>query len=173
MTITLTDTEARICAWLGEMRHKAARLAGVVDRKQGPQDAIATDVEGIGGELAFCKACNAWPDLTVGARSGGHDAVVCGILFDVKTTPIQHGMMLATLKKTVDSVNAYALMCGKMPTYRIAGWCWSQELISDGNVVDKGHGPGYGLRQDRLRPFDQLASIIGIQTQQSRREIVT
>lgn len=173
MTITLTDTEARICAWLGEMRHKAARLAGVVDRKQGPQNAIATDVEGIGGELAFCKACGAWPDLTVGARSGGHDAVVCGILFDVKTTNRPSGRMLATLGKSVNEVDAYALVCGTMPTYRIAGWCWSQELIVDANVIDLGHGPGYGLTQDKLRPFALLASMLGIQTQQARRRVGT
>lgn len=171
MTITLTDTEARICAWLGEMRHKAARLAGVVDRKQGPQDAIATDVEGIGGELAFCKACGSWPDLTVGARSGGHDAVVCGILFDVKTTERPHGRMLATLGKSADEVDAYALVCGTMPTYRIAGWCWSQELIAEANVTDLGHGPTYAVVQDRLRPFSALASMLGVQAAQLRKRV--
>ena len=155
------------------MRHKAARLAGVVDRKQGPQDAISTDVEGIGGEFAFCKACGTWPDLTVGARSGGHDAVVCGIWFDVKTTNRPAGRMLATLGKSVDEVDAYALVCGTMPTYRIAGWCWSQELIADANVIDLGHGPGYGLVQESLRPFAALADMLGLQCKQARRRVNT
>ena len=173
MTVTLTDTEARICEWLGKMRNLAARAAGVVDRKQGPQDAISTDVEGIGGEFAFCKAFNAWPDLTVGARRGGHDAVVCGILFDVKTTNRPAGRMLATLGKSVDEVDAYALVCGTMPTYRIAGWCWSPELIADANVIDLGHGPGYALQQDRLRQTDALAALIGLQDNHARRRVGT
>lgn len=171
MTITLTDTEARIATWLGRMRHEIARKNGVVDRKIGPQDAMSGDINGLGGEFAFCKACGAWPDMTVRPRSGGHDAVVCGLLFDVKTTKVEHGMLLVTLKKTVESVNAYALVCGTMPTYRVAGWCWSHEVIRDDNKVNKGHGEGYGLPQGRLRSFDQLASIIGIQTQHVRRKI--
>lgn len=170
MTITLTDTESRICAWLGKMRHIAARSAGVKDRKQGPQDAIATDVEGIGGEFAFCKACNAWPDLTVGARKGGHDAVVAGMKFDVKTTGRQRGRLLATLGKSVDEVDAYALVCGTMPTYTIAGWCWSPELIDWRNAIDLGHGPGYALEQERLRPFASLLSIIDTDARNATQE---
>lgn len=170
-TVTLTDDEVEVCRMLGAARHQAARAAGVKDRKMGPQDAIEGDINGIGGEMAFCKACEVPLDDTVGARKGGHDALVVGIRFDVKTTARANGMLLAMRSKTLADADAYALVRGELPTYTIAGWCWSDELLDDANLVNKGWGLGYGLEAISLRRFAELRKIIDVAAWQARRNI--
>jgi hypothetical protein len=56
--IKLTESEVRICQWLAKQRHSSNRSGGVVDGKIGPQSCEETDLEGICGEFAFCKALN-------------------------------------------------------------------------------------------------------------------
>ena len=160
MRVTLDRMEARIATGLGRMRSHNARAKGIKDRKIGPQDAVEGDINGVGGEFAFCKACGVWPDLTVTPRSGGHDAVVFGTRFDVKTTKVPDGRLLAPIHKATDAVDAYVLVVGELPQYRIVGWAWSNELLFHGNKIDLNHGTHYGMNQSRLRPFSLLLEIL-------------
>ena len=168
MNVTLDRMEARIATGLGRMRSHNARAKGIKDRKIGPQDAVDGDINGVGGEFAFCKACGVWPDLTVTPRSGGHDAVVFGTRFDVKTTKVPDGRLLAPIYKPIDAADAYVLVCGKLPQYRIVGWAWSHELLFSGNRIDLNHGTHFGLDQSRLRPFAQLLEILKAVHQQAK-----
>lgn len=154
--VTLTDTEVRICRWLAAQRFAAARKAGVQDAQMGPQSSEQTDLDGIAGEFAFCKVANVWPDMTIGARRGGHDAFLNGMSVDVKTTRCPTGHLLATIKKSTTASDVYVLVIGTVPEFRIAGWASAAKLLHPENIADFGHGSGYALSQRQLQPISAL-----------------
>lgn len=161
MRVTLTDAEFRICRWLAAQRHAVNRASHVVDRQLGPQSAEQTDLDGIGGEFAFAKAANLYPDMSLSPRQGSFDAVLYGHSIDVKTTKYASGMLLATTNKCTDPADVFVLVMGSMPSYVVAGWAWGRELLHADNLRDLGHGVGYALPQHRLRP---IASLLGVGT---------
>jgi len=156
MRVTLVDTEVRICKWLAAQRFAVARNSGVSDRQMGPQSSEQTDLDGIAGEFAFCKAMNLWPDMTIGARSGGHDAALGALSIDVKTTRHASGHLLATTKKSDNASDVYVLVIGTISEFRVVGWASSAMLFHQDNLSDFGHGLGYALPQCKLRPLHEL-----------------
>ncbi len=154
MEITLTDEEQRICKWLAKERYKAARKAGVIDARLDTSGEFL-DLNGLGAELIFCKMFNLYPDLSVGARSGGYDALTKkGYKVDVKTTKYQHGHLLATQKKKNEKTDIYVLMIGDFPTYRFAGFIDKEELFDEKNLKNLGHGTGYAVSQNQLKQYE-------------------
>ena len=162
--ITLDKTEQEIAESLAKRRYNAARNAGVQNAKIGPQSNWQTDLEGIGSEFAFCKLFNLFPDLTVGARKGGHDCTMFTHKVDVKATKYKTGRLLARTSKTMEDADLYALMIGEFPRYAFVGWAWNHELLRDENIMDLGHGEGFALSQEQLWSSDELwqCSIAGV-----------
>ena len=159
MEITLGEPETRICAWLAKQRHAANRQAAVADAQVGPQSSEMTDLEGIGGEFAFCKLFNLYPDMTIGARAGGADAHIGTLSVDVKTTKYPTGRLLATLNKSEATCDIYALVVGQMPNYCIRGWAYGRDLTNECNLTDLGYGKVYAMMQHELRPLSELEAI--------------
>ena len=149
--ITLTLVEQRLAKYLGTSRTAAARDAGVINCKMSPQSDAEIDLDGVGAELAFCRMMNIYPDLSIGARSGGSDCVLAGRTIDVKQTRYKTGHLLAVRKKSVDPCDLYALMIGAFPTYRFAGMATAEQLFAVDNLHDLGRGVGYVLSQDALQ----------------------
>jgi len=156
VNVTLTDWEFRICEMLAAERYRSARQGGVTDAQVGPQDSTMTDLVGICGEFAFCKALNVYPDLTISPRSGSVDARIGGMTIDVKTTVRESGRLLATLKKASHTCDVYVLAVGQDLNYRLAGWAFSDELIDEINMIDLGRGLVYALDQSALHPITEL-----------------
>jgi len=156
--VTLDKTEQEIAESLAKRRYNAARKAGVTNAKIGPQSNHLTDLEGIGSEFAFCKLFNLFPDLTVGARKGGHDCLITDDYFrvDVKATKYKTGRLLARTSKTMEDADLYALMIGEFPTYSFVGWAWNYQLLKEENIMNLGHGNGYALTQEELNPSHQI-----------------
>jgi len=158
--VTLDKTEQDIAESLAKRRYNAARKAGVTNAKIGPQSNHLTDLEGIGSEFAFCKLLNLFPDLTVGARKGGHDCMMFSHKVDVKATKYKTGRLLARTSKAMEDSDLYALMIGEFPTYTFAGWAWNHELLKEENIIDLGHGKGFALSQDQLNSSANLVNLI-------------
>lgn len=156
---TLCDTEQDIARWLANGRSTTARAAGVPNQRIGQQSDYQTDLEGVGGELAFCKLVGAWPDLTLTPRHGGIDVNYRGWRIDVKTTSVSSGHLLVKPHKVNDDVDRYVLMVGVFPTYRLAGYTTVGELCQDANLRDFGYGASYALSQQQLTvwPITDLA----------------
>lgn len=154
MEIVLSEGEQSIAKMLAHWRFGANRKAGNTNERVGDQDDETTDLNGMGGELAFCKASNIFPDLTIISGSGPRPIADChmfGGLWDVKTTPYANGKLLLRPSKTANKqCDYYVLVTGKMPKYRIIGWASAKELIRKANLIDLGHGPTYALDQDKL-----------------------
>ena len=158
MKIKLTDSEVKICEWLGKSRYQNNRVASVLDKKIGPQSCDITDLDGICGEFAFCKAFNLYPDMSLEPRKGGFDLVWNGKKIDIKTTRYKTGKLLATKDKKLEDSDIYALIIKNDQNYTIAGWCYCEELIKNSNLVDLGYGLTYCLSQEKLRNISDLTS---------------
>jgi hypothetical protein len=152
----LTEPEVRICQWLAKQRHSSNRSGGVADGKIGPQSCEETDLEGICGEFAFCKALNLYPDMSISPRKGSHDVFAFGKTIDVKTTKYKTGKLLARHSKNETPSELYVLVVGQCPSYKIAGWCSGSDLIKDSNLLDLGYGKTYGLEQSALKPVEKI-----------------
>ena len=151
MKITLSESEIRIATWLAKMRTDSNREAKVYDHKIGPQDGEYTDLEGMLGEMAFCKLFNVYPDLSIKPQGHSYDCNIGGLRIDVKTTRHHNGKLLASTTKSVHDCDYYVLMVGAGGTYELIGYANSKSLIDEKNVIDLGHGPTYGLEQQALR----------------------
>ena len=149
---TLTDLEQKLCTEGSEMRYNVARTSGVSNGKIGPQSNKETDLLGLGGELATAKWLNVYPDLTIYARQGGVDLLShSGIKIDVKTTKYKTGMLLAKINTSYKDIDAFVLVTTDYPKFIIRGWATKDEIINSKNIINLGHGDGYGLKQDQLR----------------------
>jgi len=154
MTVTLDSSEVAMAQVLATMRHNCTRMAGVKNARMGSQSDYVTELEGMASEMAFCKACNLFPDMTIAPRSGGHDVEGRnGTKIDVKATKYQQGHLLATMKKKRTDADYYVLLVGECPTYRIAGYASADDLLSEKNITDFGHGATYALPQSQLQTY--------------------
>lgn len=147
--ITLNEAEQRLARFIAVKRHAMNRSTNTTDRKIGPQSNEETDLEGIGAELAFCKLMNVYPDLQCENRPVADATLPCGKTVDVKSTTYEDGKLAVTLWKK-PTVDLFALMVGRFPTYRLAGFRPAQEVISLLNIGNLGHGETYVLEQWQL-----------------------
>ena len=149
---TLTDLEQELCTKGAEMRYNVARSSGVKNGKIGPQTNKETDLLGLGGELAVAKWLNVYPDLTIYPRQGGVDLLSSsGSRIDVKTTKYSTGMLLAKINTSYKDIDIFILVTSDYPTFKIRGWATKDDLLNPKNIVNLGHGNGYGLKQNQLR----------------------
>jgi hypothetical protein len=112
------------------------------------------DQQGFGGELAFCKAMNVFPDFTVFGRSAAKgeddgDCTVQGLRIDVKTSKKPTSALWVKEGKE-GCADAFALVTGTFPTFTVVG------LVMTGDVFQEAHKVGdcYVVNQNKLLPPD-------------------
>ena len=151
MVVTLSSEEVKIAQFLGKKRRESARSNGVKDTQVGKQDPVNIDIDGMLAELAFAKAFNLYPDMTVGPRSGGADFTLSdGKTIDVKATRYKTGRLLATKKKTQQPCDYYVLAVVSDSSVDICGMATKEKLFLEENLINLGHGEGYAISQDNL-----------------------
>jgi len=144
-----------LASMLGGIRTLMNRGTLVVDGKIGPQDGMTADMDAIVGELAFAKAQNVWPDLSLKPRSGSADLLIGGKRIDIKSTRHPNGRLLGKCKVNLD-VDIYVLAIISDHQVTFPGWSHRHELYNDSNLIDLGHGVGYGLTQDKLNTWEAV-----------------
>jgi len=150
--ITLNDGEQAVCRTIAKLRFDNNRKHGVANSKIGKQDDEFTDLEGIGGEFAFCKKLNIMPDFSIDIRSSQTDVGDCiynGKRIDVKTTKYENGSLIVVPWKK-NNVDLFVLMVGQFPTYSYRGRISASVILDANNFLDLGYGKVYGLSQDKL-----------------------
>lgn len=156
MLVVLDPGEMAVAQTLATLRHSVNTAAGVTDkRRDTTRDPNTTELMGVVGELAFCKAYNVWPDLSVVPRSGGHDAVLHGKTWDIKAVAKSHHRLLAHPDKNLTDVDRYGLAVVTDAVVELVGWAPADKLLHPSTVTDLGHGPVHALRPDQLQPFPQ------------------
>ncbi len=152
--VQLTQADVDWCRRLSEIRMEENRRAMVAEQKR-MADGDQASFEGVVGELALARWLDVSVDTTTQPRSGGYDMRKDGYRWDAKATALPNGRLLKTLKEN-NVVDVYALAL----LHRLAdllvvlrGYAFAGELIDPTNIIDLGHGPTYGLAQDRLHEF--------------------
>jgi len=108
------------------------------------------DLNGAGGELAFCKAFNIYPELTYHGPDE-YDCITSNAhRIDVKTTRYIDGRLVCVRTKKLGNCDLYVLVTGKMPKYQIVGFATEEELINKTSLKDLGHGPSYVIERNDL-----------------------
>jgi len=149
--IKLNDAEQELAVRLASMRHAVCRKTGVKNSKIGPQSNFLTDLIGIGGELAVAKALNVYPDLTIFPRVGGADLVSRkGARIDVKTTDNPAGRLLVR-PHSIDNADIYILVIADFPEFDLAGYATKEEVFSEDNEDDLGHGATFVVERGSLK----------------------
>ncbi len=153
--IILNSAEQIVCKSLALMRYEIARAVNRKDQQIGNQPSWQTDEDGLGGEIAASRLLNVYPNLVL-KPDAGWDILYQGTKIDVKTTRYINGRLLAKLNSRDDEVDAYLLVTGTFPEYNVVGYASRDSLLSPENIIDLGHGKGYGLSQEQLTPVEEL-----------------
>lgn len=150
----MNDVEQRLVKTVAALRNEENRRRNIPDRKIGSADSVSLDVQGFGGELAFSKTFNVYPDLYVKARRTTEDrgdVIWSGLCLDVKSTPMDGGDLLVPIWKKSRYVDGYALMTGEFPTYVYRGMVRSEQVFQDQWIRDLGRGNTYVVPQSELK----------------------
>ena len=156
--ITLNENEQKLAEYLAKKRWNFNRDKGTPHLYSGPQPDEQTDVEGMAGEIAYCKLMNIYPDLdTSPTDMPVYDCISrFGERIDVKTAKQRTGKslhLIAPLAKAKRPPDKYVLVVGEMPVYSIVGEVWAEDLLNEGNLHDFGYGDCYALDQSQLNPI--------------------
>lgn len=153
MLVELNEAEQRLAKFLAKARYENARSKNIPNKKIGPQSNELTDLEGIAGELAFCKLMNVYPNLQTVVIPEDDCLLLNGLRVDVKTTKYKNGRVLAASWKEENTIDVYALMVGEFPSYRFAGMISAKKLLVEERKINLGHGVGYAATQDELEKW--------------------
>jgi len=153
--VTLEPGEIMVAKHLAAERTRANAKAGIFNQQRSNEPAEDVELTGVAGELACCKACNCWPDLTTEPRAGGFDLrTKDGKTMDVKTSPYLNADLLVTPNKADKGTDRYALVTGAVPNFNVIGYADAKEVFVKDNLADKGYGLSHTLSQEQLHPFN-------------------
>ena len=154
MRIELTASEMAIANVVAAMRTTCNRAANIVERKIGSHSSYQMDVDGFAAELAFCKAMNLHPDLSVVNQSLTHDCVARnGKTIDVKTTRYESGRLLVAPNKKDSQTQIYVLVVGTAPAFDVIGYASKEEVFDARNYRELNGRWSYILEQSQLHAF--------------------
>ncbi len=160
--VTLNDVEQRLVKTVAKARFESNREAGTAETCYiyPREHRYQQDIDGFGGELAFCKLFNVYPDTSTHVRTTKTDVGDCvwnGFSIDVKTTTYPEGMLLANYGKQVTTVDYYALMTGVFPNYFYRGVIEADELLKKERLANLGHPkPAYCVIQEELKELTTI-----------------
>ena len=136
--VFLSTAEQKLAHYVAKNRNGNNRYFNVTNLKISAEDPHTVDLEGIAGELAFCRLFNVYPDIDTD-REPPHplyDAVIPpippGFRIDVKTTKYDNGKLLVDARKGVktEAVDFYVLMTGTFPgPYTFRGFIAREHII--------------------------------------------
>lgn len=146
-SVKLNISEQRLAEYVAQRRCEWNDRLGVPNVVISSLGQRGVDLEGIAGELAFCRLFNVYPDLETDVEPPykAYDCVLYDRLrVDVKNTTYEHGRLLVSHKtgEKAGEVDAYALMTGTFPgPYVYRGMMNRHELIQEKRI-----GEIYGNR---------------------------
>lgn len=139
-TVSLSYAERKLAHFLAKHRNGNNRYFNVTNLKISADSAAAVDLEGMCGEIGFCKLFNLYPDLDTD-REPPHPHYDCvlsnGMRVDVKTTKYENGKLLVDARKgkKTDGVDFYALMTGSFPgPYTFRGFIAKTKIIKQEKI---------------------------------------
>ena len=153
----LNDSEQSLVIRVAKERSEYDKKNGFTDhRKAERQTAEFIERNGLGGELAFCKAFNLFPDIATDYPSE-HDAVLPnGTKVEIKTTEYKTGKLIV---RRLNDADVYVLVTGTFPDYNIIGFIGSAELPNFEQELKSRSGKknkAFVVEQEDLQPIEDL-----------------
>ena len=152
--ITLNEAEQRLTEYVAKKRtayHQHDESVAIKQIEHWDRTLEENDREGFGGEIAYCKLVNLYPDLDTNLSTPDYDCISYnGEKIDVKTTKYRNGHLIVPVNKITHPADKYVLVTGEFPVYNIVGQCGAERLFMEENIRDFGKGPGYTLCQNKL-----------------------
>jgi hypothetical protein len=150
MKVVLNQTEVRVVEYIAALRFKHDRNVNAKATVYGKENAEFREKNSVGGELAFCKYYNIYPDLDPKHFGIADCKLPDGRLVDVKTTSLENGRLLVKSGLKKYSADLYVLMVGVFPNFRFAGSTKKENIISEEHLDRQLHHPAYWIGQDEL-----------------------
>jgi hypothetical protein len=157
--VRLSDWEWDMARSASDRRQKSNLEAGSADtRKDESRSDEDIHLVGCASEIAFCRGFNVYCDLVQGARlskDDDGDAVVRGLLVDVKSTHHRNGRLVVPSWKS--PVGLYALMVGEARDWMFKGFMTGARLIvpERKKVLVEGGNECYVAGQEELVNFEE------------------
>lgn len=155
--VILNDSEQSLVIRVAKERSEYDKANNFTDhRKAEKQTAEFIEQNGLGGEVAFCKAFNVYPDIATDYPSE-HDAVLPnGIKAEIKTTQYKTGKLIV---RRLNDADVYVLVTGVFPEYNIIGFIHSGEISGYKTKLKSPSGKlndAYVVQQEDLHPIEDL-----------------
>ena len=153
LKVTLNESEVKLVERITKDRSSFDKKKGFKDhRRAKKQTARFIETNGFGGEIAFCKLFNIFPDLVTDHVSD-YDAILHdGTKVEIKTTEYGHGKLIARHVKS--SADIYVLVTGTMPDYIVVGFV-PAEVVKAGKDTLNGK-TAYIVEQKDFVPIEEL-----------------
>lgn len=156
-TYKLNDAEIRLVGYVTRMRIEYNQKTGARATVYTNESLFENNRQGYGGEVAFCRLANVFPDTEYTIRSV-HDAVVDGHTVDVKTTRNKTGVMYVKKMHHEDFPEYYAQMVGDFPEYTFMGYVKKEDALQEWRVREfpQHNSSSYVIEQNELKEtFDE------------------
>ena len=140
---------------IAQERHNTARESGTVNLKIGKQSDEFVDLNGLGGEVAFCRLFGLEPDFDTsnGAENKVDARLPDGRTVDIKTTDHPRGNLLARVIH--DEIDVFVLVRGRFPSYKLVGWI-DRAIFKRSRKKNMGYGPTHFYSAENLHPIETL-----------------
>ena len=163
MRYTLTEKDISLVKDIARKRYEYNRRVKAKATIYGhknitPGFAVYLEQLSYGGEVAFCRLFGLQPDTEI-AGHPPYDAILPnGMTLDIKTTSLPFGMLI--VKETGHTADLYALMVGSLPSYKLIGFAYKDEIINPDRWNTRLPEPAYAMRQNQLTPI--IAGLTGV-----------
>lgn len=159
MLVQLSKRDLWRCEKAASLRWQLSRAAGVVNQRK-DQSRTDEDVDflGIKGEVAVANLFRVddYHPMELGIDLG-NDMSVGDISVDVKTTFHMHGKLAFKTKESFVANTSVLVTATEDPTVmNIVGHCPRGEFLQMCQHTQLGDGWAYAVRQDQLRPIENL-----------------
>lgn len=143
----------KLVDYMARVRSEYSRKDGLIDMKVSSDTNLAIDTLGAGGELAYCRLMNVYPDLDPHTLNIAdcvlHDGSAGGTLVDVKTTSNPEGKLYVAPWKR-GKVDLFVLMVANPPTFTYRGSLRSDDMIAPHRLKPCRNGEAYVAEQWEL-----------------------
>jgi len=123
------------------------------------RDGYELHLDGIAGEICFCRLFGLVPDLRVGSHSRADATFPDGTTVDVKTMTFPNADLLVMPGKKEKRCDLYAMMVGRFPEYRFAGVATQETVFRTENYrkYPANHWNYVVLKEHLYIPWDRLS----------------
>jgi hypothetical protein len=150
MLVELNECEQAIVKYMAKKRYAHCRKVGAGATIYGGEKAMVNEINSFGGEKAFCKLHNVYPDFTDNVFAVADCVMNDGNTVDVKTTHRENGRLLVKKLDKNKFPHYYALMIGRFPKYHFMGMMAKDELIVAERIDHSLESPAYAVTQREL-----------------------